>query len=85
MAVDTATDDFPVKIQLPNGYTVVVLGNKTISLSQIIDKLQDKKDIRIEDISLFAKVDGTLLRSFPEQTLMNFKELERILVYGTIC
>lgn len=75
-----------VKLRLPNGQSVSVNADSIAwSLSQVIEKLSIEQNIRIEPISLLAQFDGKLLKSSPEQTLFNLKELTMIYVYGTLC
>jgi hypothetical protein len=74
-----------VKVQMPTGDTTVVLVDENSSFQEVIEKLQVKKEIKIEGGSAFVHFAGKVVPAFPAHTLSNFKDIDKICIYGTIC
>lgn len=80
-----ASGGYYVKIQMPTGDTTQIMVEEHTSFAELLNKIAAKKDMTIVDGSCFVLSAGTLFHTYPEQTLSNFKDLEKVQIYGTIC
>ena len=83
---DPCKMEFPIKVQLPTGDTTVVLADEYSALWEVVKKVETKKELRVENASSFIQLpDGKTIPTVPEQTLINFKDIEKLVVSGTVC
>ncbi|KAL5034286.1 hypothetical protein RTP6_002140 [Batrachochytrium dendrobatidis] len=77
--------DFYVRVQLPTGDTTVILADEDTSISEVVQKVEEKKLITIEGwhVTIFLP-GGKKFDTDPEQTLSNFKEIDKLVIAGTI-
>ncbi|KAI8913368.1 ras guanine nucleotide exchange factor domain-containing protein [Gorgonomyces haynaldii] len=79
------TVGFYVKVQMPTGDTTVVLADENTSIYEVIKKVEQKKEMRLENGKAVVQCpDGKHLPSFYEQTLSNFRDIDKILVFGRV-
>nr|KAJ3423055.1 hypothetical protein HK105_003686 [Polyrhizophydium stewartii] len=74
---------FYVRVQLPTGDTTMIMAEETMSISEVVKSVETKKDITIDDwtVAVLAP-DGRKIDTDPEQTLSNFKEIDKLVVQG---
>ncbi|KAI8923351.1 ras guanine nucleotide exchange factor domain-containing protein [Entophlyctis helioformis] len=76
---------FYVRVQLPTGDTTMIMAEETTSVSEVVKSVESKKDITIEDWTATIMLpDGKKLEVDPEQTMSNFKEIDKLLLQGSV-
>ncbi|KAH6568616.1 hypothetical protein BASA60_008572 [Batrachochytrium salamandrivorans] len=80
-----AAQGFYVRVQLPTGDTTVILANESTSISEVVQSVETKKSISISHWSVsIALPGGKKLDADPEQTLSNFKDIDKVIISGII-
>lgn len=73
-------------MQVPSGETTVVQGDDTMTFAEAIAKVETKKSIQIENPVPIAKWEsGKHIKAMLDQLLYDHRDLEKIIVHGTIC
>eukprot|EP00842_Homolaphlyctis_polyrhiza_P004889 jgi/Hompol1/5400/HPOL_004386-RA len=83
--MDNFAVGFYIRVQLPTGDTTMLLAEETTSISEVIKGVESKKDITFDEWAVTVILpDGSKHETDPEQTLSNFKEIERLQIFGTV-
>ncbi|KAL2916590.1 hypothetical protein HK105_203702 [Polyrhizophydium stewartii] len=63
----------------------MIMAEETMSISEVVKSVETKKDITIDDwtVAVLAP-DGRKIDTDPEQTLSNFKEIDKLVVQGAV-